>query len=92
LTLGPDIDAADGRLDACVFSPSSLGDALRIMWRILRADFRADPCMLYCAGKVARIETTPSLQWQADGELMGMTPFTVIVEPRAARILVPRPS
>ncbi|MEO7085273.1 MAG: diacylglycerol kinase family protein [Gemmatimonadaceae bacterium] len=90
LTLGPNIDPSDGRLDACVFSPATLFDALRIMWRIIRADFRADPCMLYCPGAQARVETTPSLPWQADGEMMGMTPFSVIAEPRAARLLVPR--
>ncbi len=90
LTLGPNIRTDDGMLDACVFSPRTVADALRIMWRLIRADFRSDPCMLYSAGRTARVDTTPSLPWQADGELMGMTPFTVVVEPRAARLLVPK--
>ena len=29
-------------------------------------------------------------RWQADGELMGTTPFHVVVEPLAVRLLVPR--
>ncbi|HEX3867562.1 MAG TPA: diacylglycerol kinase family protein [Gemmatimonadaceae bacterium] len=92
LTLGPNIRTDDGLLDACIFSPRTLLDAFRIMWRLARADFRSDPCMLYCPGRVVRVETTPSLPWQADGELIGMTPFTVVVEPLAARLLVPRPA
>jgi len=27
--------------------------------------------------------------WQADGEMMGTTPFHVVVEPLAVRLLVP---
>jgi diacylglycerol kinase (ATP) len=89
IILGPGIRTDDGFLDACVFSPSNLMDALRIMSRLLRSDFRSDPCMLYCRGKDIRVETTPALSWQADGELMGTTPFHVVVEPLAVRLLVP---
>lgn len=89
ITLGPDIRTDDGFLDACVFSPSSLMDAVRIMSRLLRGDFRSDPCMLYQRGRDIRVETTPALSWQADGEMMGTTPFHVVVEPLAIRLLVP---
>jgi diacylglycerol kinase family enzyme len=90
ITLGPDIRTDDGVLDACVFSPRGLPDAVRIMWRLVRGDFRTDPSMFYCRGKDIRVETTPSLPWQADGELMGATPFHVVAEPLAVRLLVPR--
>jgi diacylglycerol kinase family enzyme len=45
--------------------------------------------MLYCRGKDIRVETTPALSWQAEGELMGTTPIHVVVEPLAVRLLVP---
>jgi len=90
ITLGPEIRTDDGLLDGCIFSPRTLGDALRIMSRLLRRDFRTDPCMLYCRGRELRVETTPVLPAQADGELIGMTPFTAVVEPLAARLLMPR--
>jgi YegS/Rv2252/BmrU family lipid kinase len=90
IILGPEIRTDDGFLNGCIFSPSTLGDALRIMWRLVRADFRSDPCMLYARGRDVRVETSPPLPWQADGELMGTTPFTVVCEPLAARLLVPR--
>jgi diacylglycerol kinase (ATP) len=92
ITLGPRIRTDDGLLDGCIFSPASIGDALRIMWRMMRKDFRPDPCMFYCQGRELRVETTPPLPAQADGELLHLTPFTAVVEPLSARILVPRRS
>jgi diacylglycerol kinase (ATP) len=91
ITFGPDIQSDDGVLDACVYSPRSLGDALRIMWRLLRRDFTSDECILYRSGRHIRLDTDPRQQVQADGELVGMTPLEVIVEPLAALFLVPRP-
>jgi len=90
ITLGPDIRTDDGVLDACVFSPRSLRDAMRIMSRLMRGRFDTDPSMFYGRGRDIRVETTPPLHWQADGELMGATPFHVVVEPLAVRLLVPR--
>ena len=90
LSLGPGIRQDDGKLDLCVFSPGGLTDAIRILWRLSRKDFRNDPCMLFRAGAVFRIETDPPCQAQADGDLIGPTPFGARVEPHAATLLVPR--
>ena len=90
ILLGPGIRTDDGFLDGCIFSPRTVPDAIRIMWRLLRHDFRPDPCMLYCRGRTICVETTPPVPWQADGELMGTTPFNVVVEPQAVRLIVPR--
>ena len=89
ITFGPGIRSDDGVLDACLYSPRNLGDAMRIMWRLLRKNFASDAAMLYRQGRHFRIETTPPCLAQADGELLGMTPVEIIVEPRAARLLVP---
>ncbi len=90
ITFGPGIQSDDGVLDACVYSPRSLRDALRIMWRLLRKDFRSDDCILYRSGRHIRLETDPRHPVQADGELIGVTPLEVVVEPHAALVLVPR--
>src|SRR5207244_13233365 len=45
LTLGPEIRTDDGLLDAVVFSPNTLRDAICIMWRMFRRDFRSNPCV-----------------------------------------------
>jgi YegS/Rv2252/BmrU family lipid kinase len=90
ITLGPGIRQDDGLLDLCVFSPKGFRDSVRVTWRLLRKDFRTDPCMLYTAGRRLRIETDPPRPVQADGDLVGMTPFDVVVEPLVAHVLVPR--
>jgi diacylglycerol kinase (ATP) len=89
ITLGPDIQSDDGVLDVCVFSPRSTFDAFRIMWRLLRRDFSSHPAMRYRRGSRIRIETTPPCEAQADGELIGMTPLDIVVEPLSVRLLVP---
>jgi YegS/Rv2252/BmrU family lipid kinase len=90
LTLGPGIRQDDGKLDLCVFSPNSMWDGLRILWRLARKDFRNDPCMMFRSGAHFRIETDPPSPAQADGELVGQTPFDVRVQPLAATLLTPK--
>jgi YegS/Rv2252/BmrU family lipid kinase len=89
ITFGPRIQSDDGVLDACIYSPRSLRDAFRIMWRLLRRDFRTDAAILYCSGRQIRLETEPRLDFQADGELVGETPMEVEVVPHAGIFLVP---
>lgn len=90
LSFGDGIQRDDGLLNACVYSPGNVLDATRILWRMMRKDFRADPCVYYRSGSTFLIETVPPRQGQADGELIGNSPFTVTVEPLAGRVLVPR--
>jgi YegS/Rv2252/BmrU family lipid kinase len=90
IAFGPEIEVDDGVLDCCIFSPSNLLDAMRIMWRVTRRDFRPDPSILYRKGTRFRIETDPVLSLQADGELLGSTPADIGVEPLAAQLLIPR--
>jgi YegS/Rv2252/BmrU family lipid kinase len=90
VSFGEGIVHDDGLLNACVFSPNNLRDATRILWRMLRKDFRADPCLFYKSGRDFQIETTPSMPAQADGELLSGSPLSVHVDPLAARFLIPR--
>jgi diacylglycerol kinase family enzyme len=89
ITFGPDIAHDDGVLDACVYSPRGLLDAIGIMWRLLRRDFRSSEGVLYCRGREIRIETDGAEAVQADGELLGTGTLHVVVEPLAADLLVP---
>jgi YegS/Rv2252/BmrU family lipid kinase len=90
ISFGPDIHADDGLLDCCIVSPKNLLDAVRVMWRVTRGDFGADSALLYRKGERFRVETQPVLPVQADGELLGVTPVEIRVEPLAAHLLVPR--
>jgi YegS/Rv2252/BmrU family lipid kinase len=90
IAFGDGIHRDDGMLNACVYSPGNVVDAARILWKMTRKDFSPDPCIYYSSGLVFRIETTPPRLGQADGELIGNSPFDVTVEPLAARVLVPK--
>jgi diacylglycerol kinase (ATP) len=91
ITLGPGIRADDGVLDVCIFTPASLAGAVRIAWRMLTGNFSTTPGMIYRSGRVIEVHVDPVQQFQADGDLIGPTPMRVVVEPRAARLLVPAP-
>ncbi len=90
VAFGEGIVQDDGVLNACVFSPESLRDSLRILWRMVRKDFRPDPCLFYKSGREFHIETTPPMPAQVDGELLPNTPLSVSVDPLAGRLLIPR--
>ena len=90
LAFGDGILRDDGLLDACIYSPRNRVDAVRILWRMARKNFSPDPAIRYVSGSVFRVETDPPRLGQADGELIGDSPFEVTVEPLAARVLVPK--
>ena len=83
ISFGDGIRRDDGFLNACIYSPRNLRDAARILWKMSRKNFTPDPCVTYHAGKEFRLETIPPQMGQADGELLGNSPFEVSVEPLA---------
>lgn len=90
VAFGDGIVRDDGLLNACVFSPDNLWDAMRILRRMLRKDFSPDPCLFYKSGREFKIETVPAMAAQADGELLPDTPVSVSVDPLAGSLLVPK--
>ena len=86
---GEQVGHDDGLLDVCIYSPRSLLDAIRIFWRMLRGGVSDDRCVRIISGRHIRIETDPPRPMQADGELLGLTPVEINVEPNALRLLVP---
>ena len=90
VSFGDGIMRDDGLLNACVFSPTNFRDTLRILWKMMRKDFRADPCLFYKSGREFRIETDPEMPAQADGELLPGTPVSVSVDPLAGCLLIPK--
>lgn len=89
ITLGDGIRYDDGLLDVCIFDPRNTLDALRIAVRLLTGRAGSGRAMAYLRGREIVVSTEPALPAQADGELIGTTPFAVSVEPLAARLLIP---
>lgn len=92
IAFGDGIQRDDGVLNVCVYSPRNPWDALRILYKMARKRFGPDPSIYYASGSTFIIETEPPRVGQADGELIGYGPFTVTVDPLAARVLVPKRS
>jgi len=61
-----------------------------VLWRMARQRFDAPDRVLFRAGRVFRVDCDPPQLVQADGELVGMTPFDVEIDEGAAMFLVPR--
>ncbi len=91
VTLGPGIRSDDGLLDLCIFSPSGSAQSMAVGWRLLTGRFDEHPAMLYRAGRQFSIECDPPQVYQADGELLGDTPFQARVEAGAATVIAPDP-
>ena len=89
VTFGPGIRNDDGLLDLCVYTPRTPADAVRIMWKLYRGDFRPDPALFFARGATFDVEATPTQLAQADGELLGAGPLRVQVEPAGAFLLKP---
>lgn len=92
MQLGHGILHDDGLLHACLFSPRTRWDAMRIFTRMVRGTAHLDPCAFYVPGKIFRLEADPPRRAQADGELLEVTPIEIAVQARAARLLIPRRS
>ena len=92
LCFGDQIGHRDGVLDVCIYSPESYFEAVRIFWRMLRGGVSDDCRVRIIRGRHVRIETDPARPMQADGELLGLTPVDISVEPNAVRVLLPRAS
>jgi YegS/Rv2252/BmrU family lipid kinase len=90
ISFGERIHHQDGLLDVCLFSPRSVFDAARIVWRMLCGGVSDDRCVHTISGRHIHIETDPPRPVQADGELLGLTPVEIRVEPKAIRLLAPR--
>ena len=89
IALGPGITADDGLLDVCIFDPLTVADAARITAKLIFREFTAHSSMTYLRGRHVSVETDAPRPMQADGELIGPTPFVASADPLAARLLVP---
>ena len=90
LVLGPGIRSDDGRLDLCLYAPANVRQAIGVLWRMVRQRFDAPDRLLFRAGRVFRVDCDPPQLVQADGELVGTTPFEVEIDEGAVMFLVPR--
>lgn len=88
--LGKNISPHDGKIDVIAVTPVSPLGILGLVGRLIIKDFRSDRNLMYWHGSHVKLEATPPLQVQVDGEVMGETPLELTVKPAAVRLLVPQ--
>ncbi|MGH7732357.1 MAG: diacylglycerol/lipid kinase family protein [Gemmatimonadales bacterium] len=85
------ISPNDGLLDVVAVRADSVGESMRALWDLLRQVEIDDDdrFVTHLRGREVSVRTTDAQPVQLDGEMGGVTPFTVQVVPSAIRVLVP---
>ncbi len=89
--LAPNIDVADGLLDVVVIRKGDLGALLSVAASVIAGNENAEPLQHWQAREIT-LKTDPPQTVQLDGDVMGNTPITTRVRPKAAHIIVPKPA
>lgn len=88
--LTPDASPHDGMLDVCFLKARSKRDYIPTLYEVLTRQGEERPeHVMYFQTRRLRIESTPRLKVQADGNLIGHTPVDVAILPGKIRVMVP---
>lgn len=89
LQIAPLATIDDGWLDVCVFQERRPGGFLRQAWQVLRRRHLRDPDVRYFRCRSIRVEATPEVGIQVDGDPAGRTPARIELLPGAVRVYRP---
>lgn len=79
----------DGLLDGCLIRAESTLQMISALLGIVTRRFEHNPRLSYFRGRRVSVEADPPLPVQADGELLGTTPFWVDVRSDALNVVIP---
>jgi YegS/Rv2252/BmrU family lipid kinase len=85
----------DGQLDVIVVRASGPLEGLRAGWEVLvqrRLGHGANGRVFRTRARAVTVEAYPRQLVETDGSVIGRTPITVSIRPRALRVMAPRPS
>jgi diacylglycerol kinase (ATP) len=88
LTLAPDIDVSDGKLDVVVVRRGDLPSLLSVAAKVLTGSDPAEPLQHWQASTV-RVEVEPAQAVTVDGEMVDVGPIEVDLLPGAIDVIVP---
>lgn len=88
LTLAPDINVSDGKLDVIVVRRGDLPSLLSVAAKVLTGSDPAEPLQHWQASSV-RVEVDPAQAVTVDGEMVEVEPIEVDVLPGALDVIVP---
>lgn len=89
LHIGRNISPVDGLLDLVIITPSDFTDGVRAIHNEFVHHYHPRGAVKYLKASEVVVCSNPPLPAQADGELIGHTPFTVCVAPAALHVIAP---
>lgn len=89
LRIFPGGSAEDGILDCCVLAMKGRVPLAAALWKAYVGDARGYAGVRYFRGRSVEVSAEPPLPAQADGELIGTTPFRVVVRPAVLKVAAP---
>ena len=86
----PGISVDDGMLDVLVFTSLAPHEIAAVIWRAAIQSLDRSPHVAWTRARAVRIEATPPLPVQMDGDPRGETPREFHVAPGGLEVVVPR--
>ncbi len=86
----PGISVDDGLLDVLVFTSSTPYEIAAVIWHAAIQRLDRSPHVAWTRARAVRIEATPQLPVEMDGDPLGETPREFQVAPGALSVIVPR--
>lgn len=89
LSWSEDISLTDGYLDLLIFRAKSFKDILGLLISVFTKQGKSNPVINFFQVKdYCRIDSTTTLKTQADGDIVGETPFEIKVFPSSLAVIV----
>lgn len=89
LTWSDDIALNDGLMDLLIFRAANLWDILGLMVSVFTKKGKLNPVVKFKQVKeYCQVDSQSPLQTQADGDVIGKTPFKITIHPRSLSIIV----
>lgn len=88
MNVTPEADMTDGRLDICIIRDVTRGTALRVLTKFLKGKHTKLEITNYFKAKKITIMSELPVPVQLDGEIIGETPVTFEIQPKALQMIM----
>lgn len=88
LPIAPEADPRDGKMDVVLVQVRPAAEMMILIAQILRGKHLDHAGIVFERGARVRVESTPGMWFNADGELIGNEPITFELMPRALQFVV----
>ena len=86
-TVLPTASRSDGIFEVGIFTADSLPEIALTLSDLTVMRWRSSPRLIQLRGSDIRVEATPDLPFEFDGDVIGTTPFSLTVRQKAVRII-----